>query len=206
MTYVLCPTHKLPLEAGPMGTLYCPEPRCQYATTRTAIEDKADKEKRTLPKEKVLEGPLQCEVIDHLSILQYEVMETGKPRGGQTCGKCGNVLPHPGWQGNTPGLPDLFIRGKEWPVGVYVAVELKGSSTPVREAQQALCDRGGSFICRSWEEVWTAVQYTEAQILETRLARVGKEAVNRLRREHGMNHPDLADLAAEIMQEGQGDK
>jgi hypothetical protein len=166
--------------------LVCMEPGCSYGTTKTNAEHVKGYERQAAPKEKVLEADLQQGVIDRLKFEGYEVMETGKPRGGQTCGKCGNVLPHPGWQGNTPGLPDLFIRGKEWPVGVFVAVELKGSSTPVREAQQALCDRGGSYICRSWEEVWAAVQATERAITEARLAKVGQAAVARLKEEHGI--------------------
>lgn len=156
-----CPQHDLEYIDVGYGVVACPEPRCQHATTKTALEAEQDRQKRSALKVKVLEKDLQLSVIYGLQCAGYEVMETGKPHGGQKCDACGNILRHPGWQGNSPDITDLFIRGKQWPIGVWLAVELKGSSTPVSEGQQALCDRGGSYICRSWGEVWAAVQSVE---------------------------------------------
>lgn len=186
MIAATCPRHGTRLESGGNGILYCPNLHCSYGTTVNAIEDKQDGEKRNQVKEKVLEKDLDAEVNQRLEIAGYEVLTIGGPRRGVECTNCHTTSYGNNFQGNTEGTPDKFIRGKEWPVGVYVAVELKGSATPVREAQQALCDREGSYICRSWEEVWSAVRATEDSITEARLAKVGAAAVNRLRGENGL--------------------
>lgn len=166
MSEAKCPIHGRRLISTGYSVLACPEPKCQYARPVTALEDKQDGDKRKAQpiREKVLEADLQEGVIDRLNFEGYEVMETGKTRAMIDCPKCHTRHYPTGWQGNTESLPDLFIRGKEWPVGVYVAVELKGSQTPVRPGQQELCDRAGSYICRSWEEVLEAVQQTEKVI------------------------------------------
>lgn len=166
MIAATCPRHGTRLESVGFGLLACPVKNCSYGTPLTALEDANDKSKRTQIKEKVLEKCLQSEVVYHLIMLQYEVMETGKSRGKVDCGNCGHSAYATGWQGNTPGLPDLFIRGKHWPIGVWLAIELKGSETPVTPAQRALCDRGGSYICRSWEEVLREIQVKERRFEE----------------------------------------
>lgn len=182
MIAATCPRHGTRLtQYGYM--MVCFEPGCSYGVAITALDPNPDAKPI---KAKVIEKDLQAEVIQRLGFAGYEVMETGKPHGGQKCDKCGNVLRHPGWQGNTPGIPDLFIRGKQWPVGVWLGVELKGSTTPISDDQQALCDRGGSYICWTWEEVWTAVLATQDSITEARLAKVGTATVNRLREEKGL--------------------
>lgn len=186
MIAATCPRHGTRLESVGFGVLACPIFNCSYGTTVTALEDKADGEKRKPVKEKVLERDLQAVVVESLSLHGYETMQTGKARARVKCDHCGAYSYATGWQGNDESLPDLFIRGKEWPVGVYVAVELKGSETAVRPGQQALCDRGGSYICRTWEEVWQAIQATEDSITEARLAKVGTATVKRLREEHGL--------------------
>ena len=117
---------------------------------------------------KVAEKDLQAQVVAALQARGYEVLEVGKSRQGVRCSQCGTFTVATGWQGNTPGTPDLQIRGAAWPVGVWLDVELKGSGTPISADQQALCDRGGSYICRSWEEVWAAVQSTDEILLVAR--------------------------------------
>lgn len=166
MIAATCPRHGARLESVGFGVLACPVKNCSYGTTITALEDANDKSKRTQIKEKVLEKCLQSEVVYHLIMLQYEVMETGTARARVQCPKCHEWHYPTGWQGNTVGLPDLIIRGKHWPIGVWLAIELKGSETPVTPAQQALCDRGGSYICRSWEEVWREIQVKERRFEE----------------------------------------
>jgi uncharacterized protein (UPF0212 family) len=156
-----CPKHDLEYVPVRYGVLACPNPKCGNGTTEAAIEDKHDRQKRSSPKEKVIEKDLQRDVVTILECRDYEVMETGKTRVKVSCPNCGSQSYPTGWQGNTPGLPDLLIRGRHWPIGVWLAVELKGSETPVTDAQQALWKRGGSYILRSWETVWEVIQSRE---------------------------------------------
>lgn len=166
-----CPHHpkSVLLPEGP-NILYCPDPRCTHATTRAALNIKPGPKQKGIgplcgkkPKVKVLEADLQAEVVQRLQGLGYEVMETGRARSLVTCEKCGTRFFPTGWQGNAKALPDLQIRKASWPRGVWLDIELKGSSTIVSEAQQALCDRGGSYICRKWEEVWQSITETEGR-------------------------------------------
>lgn len=186
MIAATCPRHGTRLESVGFGVLACPTKNCDYGTTVTALEDKQDREKGKEIKEKVLEADLQALVVQTLGIHGYEVMQTGKARARVKCEHCGAYSYATGWQGNDESLPDLFIRGKGWPVGVYVAAELKGSETRVRPGQQVIADRGGSYICRTMEEVWSAVQATQNSITEARLAKVGTKRIAELREEHGL--------------------
>ncbi len=163
-----CPKHNRPYIPMGFGVLACPEPNCPNGTTVNAIEDKQDKQKREAQpiRPKVYEKDLQIEVKSNLEMRGYEVMETGKSRAKVSCPACGSQSYPTGWQGNTSGLPDLLIRRQDWPVGIWLAVELKGTSTAVTTAQQALANRYGSYICRSWEEVWSAVVIQEGEWTE----------------------------------------
>lgn len=186
MSRATCPVHGKEYVSMGYGVLACPVKNCNRGTTVTALEDAQDKELRKPIKEKGLEADLDAEITQRLELMRYEVLTIGGSRRGVECTNCHTRSYGNNFQGNTEGTPDKFIRGKEWPVGVYVAVELKGSETAVRPAQQTLCDQGGSYICRLWEEVWQAVQATETAILEARLARLGPKRIAELREEHGL--------------------
>lgn len=162
-----CPHHpkSVLLPEGP-NVLYCPDPRCTHATTRAALgQQKPEPRQKGVaafcgkkPKVKVLEADLQAEVVQRLQGLGYEVMETGRARSLVTCDKCGAKNYAAGWQGNTPSLPDLQIRKASWPRGVWLDIELKGSETRVTQGQQDLYDRGGSYICRTYESAEEALE------------------------------------------------
>lgn len=98
---------------------------------------------------KVSETALQNQVKALLINLGYTVMETGKGRSRQTCSRCGNKSYATGWQGNTRGLPDLYIHRQSWPRGRAVAVELKTPTGTIRKEQKELADAGLTYICRS---------------------------------------------------------
>lgn len=189
MSLPICPVHGKEYEPIGFSVFACPEKNCSHGTTAAALEDardKAKREKRKTVKEKVLEADLDAEVTQRLELAGYEVLTVGGSRRAVECEKCHHKSYGNHWQGNTPFTPDKQIRNPNWPRGVWLDIELKGSATPVSEGQQALCDREGSYICRSWEEVWSAVRATEDSITEARLAKVGAPAVNRLRGENGL--------------------
>lgn len=79
------------------------------------------------------------------------------------CPGCGSVFYPSGWQGNTPGAPDLFLRHPSWPAFVWLAVELKGEKTPIRQEQKRLIERGGVCLVRSLEELQKALEEFNAR-------------------------------------------
>lgn len=100
------------------------------------------------------EAQLQRNVVQILHLLGYTVLETGKTRSKVRCPQCGNFHYATGWQGNTPGLPDLYIHSSAgcWKA-TALAVELKTPTGKVSEEQDNLARLGMTTVCRSVEDV-----------------------------------------------------
>jgi hypothetical protein len=109
------------------------------------------------------EAAFQKSVIDVLTILGYRVFETGKSRSKVRCTKCGSYSYATGWQGNTPGLPDIYIHSKHrtWN-STALAIELKTEKGVVSQIQKDIADAGYTTICRSIDEVIDVVLAKEA--------------------------------------------
>ena len=109
------------------------------------------------------EASFQKSVIDVLTILGYRVFETGKSRSKVRCTKCGSYSYATGWQGNTPGLPDIYIHSKHrtWN-STALAIELKTEKGVVSQIQKDIADAGYTTICRSINEVIDVVLAKEA--------------------------------------------
>jgi hypothetical protein len=109
------------------------------------------------------EAAFQKSVIDVLTILGYRVFETGKSRSKVRCTKCGSYSYATGWQGNTPGLPDIYIHSKHrtWN-STALAIELKTEKGVVSQIQKDIADAGYTTICRSINEVIDVVLAKEA--------------------------------------------
>jgi hypothetical protein len=105
----------------------------------------------------ITEKDLQRQVITMLMNLGYHVLETGKARSLQKCKTCGSKQYATGWQGNSPGLPDLYIHSKQWERGVAVAIELKTEKGSVRDTQKTINELGYTYICRSMGAVLRAI-------------------------------------------------
>lgn len=103
------------------------------------------------------EKQLQNQITQVLRLLGYTIMETGKARGKTKCPKCNVYSYATGWQGNTAGLPDLYIHSINWPTALALAVELKTQTGTVRKEQKELNDKGLTTICRSLLCVLNAV-------------------------------------------------
>jgi hypothetical protein len=112
----------------------------------------------------ITEKDLQKQVLSVLINLGYHVFETGKARSLQKCKSCGSKQYATGWQGNTPGLPDLYIHSKQWHRGTAVAIELKTEKGAVRDTQKTLNDLGYTFICRSVGCVLRSILSIEMQM------------------------------------------
>ena len=111
------------------------------------------------------EAALQKQVIDTLMVLGYKVFETGKTRTKVRCTKCGAYSYATGYQGNTPGLQDLYIHSSHHLWGSKaVAIELKAAKGKASEIQQEIADAGYTTICRSTEEVLLVISRVEAEL------------------------------------------
>jgi len=103
------------------------------------------------------ETQLQTLVRNTLAVLGYTVIETGKARSKVACPKCRTWHYPVGWQGNTPGCPDLYIHAPHWKQPVALAVELKTPKGAVRREQKNMADQNMTVICRDLDSVINAV-------------------------------------------------
>jgi len=107
------------------------------------------------------EASLQRAVRETLVTLGYNVMETGKTRSRVPCPRCQFSVFPGGWQGNTPGLPDLYVHRRGWPVPIGVALELKAPKGRPSDVQKQLAETGQTAIVRSIEEALRQVRDVE---------------------------------------------
>lgn len=113
------------------------------------------------------EAHLQREIRATLCLLGYTVMETGKSRSRVTCAKCGASNYATGWQGNTPGLPDIYVHRPGWGRPLAVALELKALHGKPTETQQWLADNRMTTIVRSMEDALHVLRDVEAMLWNT---------------------------------------
>lgn len=106
------------------------------------------------------EMQIQTAARNILIIHGYVVMESGKARSKVKCPMCKQAFFPGGWQGNTPGLPDLYIHHPAWG-GIALPIELKAPGGSIRREQQELQKAGVIYICRSVEEVLKTVSQFE---------------------------------------------
>jgi hypothetical protein len=99
------------------------------------------------------EADFQRQVRHVLAALGYYIIEVGKTRAKVKCAKCGMMGHATGWQGNTPGAPDLYIHASWWKHPVALAIELKTPSGRVREQQKHLADMKMTKVCRKLRTV-----------------------------------------------------
>lgn len=98
-----------------------------------------------------------------LALLGYTILETGKGRSKQRCKRCGTESYATGWQGNTPGLPDLYIHAPWWRIPFGLGIEMKTATGAVRKEQANLANQGMTRICRTVNQVVDAL--VEAEVM-----------------------------------------
>jgi hypothetical protein len=69
-----------------------------------------------------------------------------------------------GWQGNSVGLPDLYVHNSKWKIPVGVGIELKTTKGKVQIEQQLFADMNVTKVCRSLDEVLNAIHTIELVI------------------------------------------
>lgn len=109
------------------------------------------------------EAELQRAITTCIASLGYVVMESGKSRSKVACRACGAKTYATGWQGNTPGLPDLYVHHPDW-FGLAVGLELKGPKTAVTPVQQSLADNNITTIVRTVAEALHVVRRAESTL------------------------------------------
>jgi len=107
------------------------------------------------------ESALQNMTRSCLALLGYTILETGKARSKQRCKRCGTESYATGWQGNTPGLPDLYIHAPWWKIPFGLGIELKTATGVVRKEQAMLAHQGMTCICRNLGQVLDAMKLAE---------------------------------------------
>jgi len=120
----------------------------------------ADKPKRRPPlnlhepKDERSESERQREMVTWLAVNGYLVLETGKARRMVKCQDCGTSFYPTGWQGNTPGCPDLFVHGLHWPALMWLGVDVKaGHNAEIRPEQKRLMDQKAITIVTNLPEL-----------------------------------------------------
>ena len=96
------------------------------------------------------EKQLQAQCFEALRLLGWDLLDTSR-RPARICKFCRKWSAE--GDGVTTGCPDFFFRRSDWEQGRWIAIELKTAKGKVRDEQKVLNEAGGSYICRSLEDV-----------------------------------------------------
>lgn len=105
----------------------------------------------------IRENVVEAQADYHLHLDGCEILSTVHRYKLQTCPCCHNQFRPVGGYGATPGVPDRLVRLPDWPRGVWLGIELKGSDTAVSPAQRRLHEMGAIYVCRSADEARDAL-------------------------------------------------
>lgn len=132
------------------------------------------------------ESNVQAAIVEVLAAVGFESLEIGASRRATTCPHCGKRFHPSGWQGNTPGTPDLFVglaQAGAFPVCTWAGLELKKSPTaPVRPEQLELFQRGRVALVTSPRQ---AIEDMEEILLALDRWRAPESLLEALRRLRG---------------------
>lgn len=135
----------------------------QLELTKTALKRKrATRPRGTRIPES--EAQVQAAIIERLTLAGYTVVSTSRIRKGARC-RCGQWLVPSGGDGVTKGCPDLFITHVNWPPSMWIAIEVKGSHTPVSPEQRAMIANERYFVARDQDTADHLLREAETAIL-----------------------------------------
>jgi hypothetical protein len=119
------------------------------------------------PQDDRSEAERQKEMVAWCQANGYLVLETGKARKMVRCNTCGTVEYPRGWQGNTPGCPDLFVHGLHWPALLWMGVDVKaGAKAEVQPEQKRLVDQNAIAIVTNLPEMVRLLRDREEHIFK----------------------------------------
>ena len=110
------------------------------------------------------EAQVQAAIIERLTLAGYTVVSTSRIRKGVRC-RCGQWLVPSGGDGVTKGCPDLFVTHTAWPPSMWIAIEVKGSHTPVSDEQRAMIANERYFVARDQDTADHLLREAETAIL-----------------------------------------
>lgn len=110
------------------------------------------------------EAQVQAAIIERLTLAGYTVISTSRIRKGVRC-RCGQWLVPSGGDGVTKGCPDLFVTHHAWPPSMWIAIEVKGSHTPVSDEQRAMIANERYFVARDQDAADRLLREAETAIL-----------------------------------------
>ena len=110
------------------------------------------------------EAQVQAAIIERLTLAGYTVISTSRIRKGVRC-RCGQWLVPSGGDGVTKGCPDLFVTHTAWPPSMWIAIEVKGSHTPVSDEQRAMIANERYFVARDQDTADRLLREAETAIL-----------------------------------------
>ena len=109
------------------------------------------------------EAQIQTSIRNVLTTLGYTVVEIGRTRRMVPCRRCGAQTPAIGWQGNTPGAPDLMVTTPRWGA-LWIGIECKRPGGAIRPEQRKLLDAGSTTIARSVRDALEAIMAAETRL------------------------------------------
>jgi len=102
------------------------------------------------------ESSIQQSIVNILRMFGYTVIEIGRTRRMVPCKRCGAHTPAIGWQGNTPGAPDIMVTAKTWGT-LWLGLEVKRPGGAIRPEQKVLMAEGSIVIVRSIRDSLAAI-------------------------------------------------
>lgn len=114
-----------------------------------------------LVSKQITEKQLQLSIVRALQLLGYTVFETGKTRTKVLCPTCKTRHYATGWQGNTIGVPDIYIHHRLWKIPIGLGIELKTEKGTIRTQQQIFADLNVTHISRSLDDVLNILHTVE---------------------------------------------
>ena len=136
----------------------------QLSLTQTAAGGKPPKRQPRGQRIPESEAQVQAAIIERLTLAGYTVVSTSRIRKGVRC-RCGQWLVPSGGDGVTKGCPDLFVTHHAWPPSMWVAIEVKGSHTPVSDEQRAMIQQERYFVARDQDTAHQLLVEAETVIL-----------------------------------------
>lgn len=107
------------------------------------------------------EKDIQSESVDALKKLGYEVLVNNaglRREAAEALRKAGITK---GAVFQTPGIPDISVRRPTYPKGHWVLIEFKTQEGQMTKAQERIHNLGGSYLCRSLDDVLAALREVE---------------------------------------------
>ncbi len=136
-----------------------------YKTTQPKLPHIARGRQSNAPK--ISEDVLQTHVMGALRTRGYIVLSTVHRYKKQRCPKCAQQFWAQGGYGATPGVPDLIVSHADWPSGMWVGLELKGTQTVLSPAQKQLREQDRIFIVRTVDQALSIVEsYCDEEVEE----------------------------------------